>query len=345
MSGSKLSKRQQKQTSFKSPANEIPTPFAKAPPAIEPLLDQLDPAKVYITHIDRFPVDAKKQIFLIPVLLNAAIALLLLWRIRYAVPTYYTLIQTFLGYTTEATVDVENTTRREQFAVLFKRFAMFFIDFLVFRFMGPWPLTFFFEQPANPVTWRLALGFKQEEAVVRVSRHWSAEDLMQGVKQGEESPFFKTRILPAIDKQFMRSKTGYLMMNQSWDLDFQSMLDAHILAKDDKLNLKHIDKLILVNMESVGWLAWRWETDNDVIEDRRKKLVAFKEVLTKMGKESLFFRWMEIVEQERDADGSFSAGKQQRVMERVKAAFEKECIDFEELSQGIGGFQELPGGA
>ncbi|KAI6903296.1 hypothetical protein KC316_g14014 [Hortaea werneckii] len=331
-----------KQTSFKSPASEIPTPFTKAPASIEPLLEQLDPAKVYITHIDRFSTKSKQQIFLIPVILNAVIAGLLVWRLWYAVPTYWTLVQTFIGYTTPATVNPDTTTRGEQFTILFKRTGMIMLDYLLFRFMGPWPLTFFLEQPANPVAWRMALGFKKEEVAVRVSRHWGAEELMQGIKQGEENPFFKTRILPAIDKQLMRSKTAYLMMDSSWDLDFQSILDAHTLIGRDQLNMKDIDKLVIVNMQGVGWLAWKWETDSDVIEDRRKKIIAFKDTLTKMGKEGLFFRWMEIVEQERDGDGGFSAAKQERVMERVRAAFEKEGIDFEELSKSIGGLQELP---
>ena len=333
--------RRQKQPSFK-PAIQIPTPFTKAPPSIEPLLGQLDPAQVYITHIDRFPVDSKKQIFLIPVLLNGIIAGLLAWRIYVAVPVYWAIIQHLLGYVTSATIEVENKPRNELFKILFKRTLMFATDFLLFRFMGPWPLTFFFEQPANPVTWRWKLGFHAKEVVVRVSRHWGAEDLMQGIKQGEQSPFFKTRILPAIERQFMRTKTGYLMMDKSWDLDFQLMLDAHTLVKQGKVEMEELNKLVLVHMDGAGWTAWRWETDNDVLEDRRKKVVAFKETLTKMGKEGLFFRWMEIVEQERDADGGFSVEKQKKVAERVQAAFEKEGVDFEELTKSVGGLEELP---
>ncbi|KAF2771412.1 hypothetical protein EJ03DRAFT_28904 [Teratosphaeria nubilosa] len=339
---SKSTKRAKQTSNNTKPSpSAIPTPFNKAPPALEPFLDQLDPKQVYITHVDRHPIETKKQIFLIPVLLNGTIALLLLWRVYAALPTYWAIFQALLGYTSSATVDLEHTTRNDQIMVLLKRTGMFAMDFLIFRFVGPWPLTFFAEQPANPVIWRWNLGFHREEAVVRVSRNWGADDLMKGLKQGEENPFFKTRILPAIEREHMK-KTGYLMQDGSWDLDFQSMLDAHTLAKQSRLQLRDLDKRVLVFMGGEGWLSWQWETDNDVIEDRRKKVVQFKDMLTKMGKESLFWRWMEIVEEERDRDGGFSAEGQQKVAERVQAAFTKEGVDFEELERSVGGLNQLP---
>jgi hypothetical protein len=338
---SKISSKKPKATSFKSSAPQIPVPFTKAPGSLATFLDQLDPAQVYITHVDRSPPAHKKQIFLIPVLLNASIAVLLLWRIYAAVPVYWAILEALLGYDSVARVDTANTTRGKQVEILLKRTSMFVLDFFLFRLVGPWPLTFFLERPCNPVIWRWTLGYQKEEVVVRVSRGWGAEDLMQGVKQGQENAFFKNRILPAIEKQFMRTKTGYLMMDKSWDLDFQLMLDAHTLMKQEKLRTKDLDKFVLVHQDAMGWIAWQWETDVDIIEERRKKVVAFKEQLTKMGKEGLFFRWMEIVEQERDRDGGFTPERQERVAMKVQAAFEKEGVDFEELSRRIGGLEEL----
>ncbi|KAK1086113.1 hypothetical protein LTR48_003902, partial [Friedmanniomyces endolithicus] len=282
------------------------------------------------------------QIFLIPVLLNGTIALLLLYRLYAATPTYWAILQTLLGYHSAATVDTAHTTRSDQLWILAKRTLMFLADFLAFRFVGVWPLTFFLEQPCNPVIWRWRLGgFLTDEIVVRVSRNWGAEDLMQGVKQGEENAFFKTRILPAIEREVLRTKTGYLMMNQSWDLDFQLMLDAHTLVKQGQVEMRGLEKMVLVFMEGTGWIAWQWESDYDVIEERRKKVVAFKEELTKAGKESLFWRWMDILESERDADGGFTADAQKRVAEGVQEAFAKEGIDFEELTKSVGGLEGL----
>lgn len=335
-----FNKRIKKPSSSTSPTT-IPPPFTKAPASLTPFLDRLDPSQIHLTHIDRLPAQHKRSIFLIPVCLNALIALLLSWRLYAALPKYFILAQTLLGYTTTASVDPTTTTRGQQLGILLRRTAMFALDFLLFRFVGPWPLTFFLEQPANPCTWRWKLGFRQEEVVVRVSRHWGAEELMQGVRQGEESPFFKTRVLPAIEPETMR-KTGYLMMDKSWDLEFEVMQDAHELVKRGDIKMENMDKLVLAYQEGAGWLVWRWETDDEVVEGRRKKVVAFKEQLTKMGKESLFWKWTEIVEEERDADGGFTRERQERVAKRVQEEFEKEGVDFEVVTRSIGGFDEVP---
>jgi hypothetical protein len=320
----------------------IPTPFIQAPDAVQPFLQRLDTTKVHITHIDRLPPDIKKRIFLIPVLLNLTIAGLLCWRLVVALPYYATLAATTLGYTTPATVDVARTTRRHQFLVLLRRTAVMAADYLLFRFVGPWPLSFFAEQPANPVSWRWKLrGFRREEVVVRVSRRWHTADLMQGVRVGDENAFFKTRVLPAIDPVQMR-KTGYLMMNESWDLELELMGDAHALVERGELRFEDLDRVVWAFLEGVGWLAWKWDGAGDVIEGRRKKVVAFKEKLTAMGKESLFWRWTEIVEEERDADGGFTWEGQGRVAARVRQEFERNGVDFEAIAMSIGGLDELP---
>jgi hypothetical protein len=327
-------------TSFKSSVSEIPAPFTKAPASLSRFLDRLDPKQVHITHIDRTRTEQKKNVFLIPVILNGVIALLLLWRLYVAVPKYWVLFQTLLGYLTPATVDPLSTTRKQQIYILLGRFAMFAFDFFLFRFVGPWPVTFFLEQPANPCYWRWMLGFQRKEVVVRVSRGWGAEELMQGVKQGQENPYFKTRILPAIEPVFMQ-KTGYLMMDRSWDLEFELMVDSHFLAVEKAFKIEELDKLVLAFSDGNGWLAWKWEGD-DVVEGRRQKVVAFKDKLTALGKESLFWKWTEIVEEEREADGSFSIETQEKVAMRVQKEFEQNGVDFDAVIQSIGGLGEVP---
>ena len=89
---------------------------------------------------------------------------------------------------------------------------MFMFDFILFRFVGPWPLSFFFEMPGNPILWRYHVGFRDQEVYVRESRGWGTEDLLGAAegssgKAGSESPFFKTRILPAVDIHRLRAKS------------------------------------------------------------------------------------------------------------------------------------------
>ena len=337
----KVSYRRSKHATVKPTSSPIPTPFKKAPSTLRPFLERLNPAQVHITHLDRHTRDYKRRIFTIPVVLNGLIALFLAWRLYVAVPKYYMLIQTMFGYATPATVDPTKTTRGQQITILLRRVGMMLVDFLLFRIMGPWPMSFFLERPVNPSSWRWRLGFQAKEAIVRVSRNWGTEELMEGVKQGEENPFFKTRVLPAIEPVFMK-KTGYLMMGANWDLDFELMLDAHTLAERREFQLEDLDGLVLAYQEETGWISWKFEAVEDATVARQKKVFAFKEQLTAMGKESLFWKWMEIVEEERNADSEFTADAQKRVEMRVQNEFHVNGVDFDEIVLSIGGLDELP---
>lgn len=262
---SKASNRSSKKSSSKSEDSKYPSPFDKAPESIKPFLDQLDTSQIYITHIDRHATDYKKQIFIFAILVNSTIALLLAWRLYVAVPKYLALLRTMFGFVSNETVDTLTTTRKEQIWIVLRRTMMMALDFLLFRFIGPWPMTFFLERPANPVTWRCKVRFLREEVVVRVSRNWAGEDLMKGTKRGEQSPFFKTRIEPAIERKFMQ-KTAYLMMDGNWDLDFGLMQDAHVLLKEEKLKSQDLNGVVLAHQEGSGWLSWKFGDDSDSVD-------------------------------------------------------------------------------
>jgi hypothetical protein len=336
-----------KQTAIRPPDTQHPSPFSKAPTSLSPFLAQLDPAQVYITHIDRTQLHVKQQVFFSALLLNASIAGLLVWRAYAAIPKYLALTQTFLGYDSSAKVgDAEPTG--DKVWILLSRTAMMLFDYLLVRLVIPWPGSFFFERPANPVTWRWSIGFQKEEVVARVCRNWEGRDMMKGEKKGEESPFFKTRILTAIDSEVME-KTGYLMMDGSWDLDFGAMQDAHTLLKQTRLSFGELDALVLVHQDAggyKGWLGWRFrQPKGETAEgERRRKLVAFRELLASKGKESLFWRWQEVVEDERSADGTFTVEAQERVSKRVEEVFAKEGIDFKEAMERVGQVEALPSG-
>ena len=168
-------------------------------------------------------------------------------------------------------------------------------DYLLARLVVPWPYSFFFERPANPVTWRFKIGFQEQEVVVRVCRNWEGKDMMKGEKKGSESPFFKTRISPAVEGEQLE-RTGYLMMDGNWDLDFGAMQDAHTLVKQKRLRLEELETLVFVYQDGGGfrgWLCWRFREPRpeEEVEENRRKLMAFKELLAAKGKESLFWKW------------------------------------------------------
>jgi hypothetical protein len=296
---------------------------------------------VYITHIDRHRPEYKKQIFTFAVIINTTITALLLWRLYVAVPTYLALFQTILGYASSATVDPTKTTRNEQIWILVRRTLMFAMDYALIQYAVPWPLSFFLEQPANPVTWRWKLGFHQQEVVVRVSRNWGAHELMKGSKVAEQSPYWRTRIVPATSIDFLR-KTGYLMMDANFDLDFGCMQDAHVLIKEGKMKYEDFDRMLLVHQDGMGWLAYRFGTQGEMVEENRKRMMAFRDLLQGMGKESLFWKWQEIVEEERGKDGEVTEETQKRIKQRVGQVFEKEGVNFEEAMGQVGEVEVLP---
>lgn len=279
--------------------------------------------------------------------------LALLYRAYTAYPTYHNLTQTLLGHASSpTTLNPLTTTRNQALQALLIRSATFLFDFLLLRFLGPWPLAFFYgpvsltsesETTSSPLAWRWHLGgFQKEEVVVRASRNWGVKELLEGVAQGEQNAFFTSKLLPAIERQYVRTKTGYLMMSRDWELDFASMLDAHTLVSRGETSFAALDRVVLAHLEGQhGWVCWRWEVEGDVIEHRRKKVVQFKEALVKLGKESLFWKWAEIVEDERDGDGGFSEEGQKKVVARVQAEFEREGVDFEEVVARIGGLEEV----
>lgn len=335
-----------KQTAFNTPRSQHPPPFTPAPASLEPFLAQLDPAQVYIAHIDRTALSVKRQVFLFAFGLNAIITGLLVWRAYIAIPKYLALGQTFLGYQSDATVE-ESLPADQKVWIVLRRTAMMVFDFLLFRLVVPWPGSFFFERPANPVTWRWKIGFRQEEVVVRVCRNWESQDMMKGERRGEESPFFRTRILTAVDSEAM-DKTGYLMMDGNWDLDFGAMEDAHTLIARHKIDMDELETLVLVHQASggfKGWLAWRFREvkgKGESAEDANaKKLMAFKELLAAQGKESLFWKWQQIVEDERGSDGGFTRESQEKVAKRVDEAFKKEGVDFKETMASVGNVEAL----
>jgi hypothetical protein len=77
--------------------------------------------------------------------------------------------------------------------------------------------------------------------------------------------------------------------------------------------------------------------------DARNKVLEFKERLTAMGKESLFFKWVELVQYESNAPGGFTPERQVEAAEKVKRLFQDHGVDWDTFSSEIGGLDGLPG--
>jgi hypothetical protein len=70
-----------------SSANDAPAPFSRLPVILEPLTVSLSPRHAYVVYVDRKPAISKRQIFMVLALVHALLAVLLLWRAVYAIPT------------------------------------------------------------------------------------------------------------------------------------------------------------------------------------------------------------------------------------------------------------------
>ncbi|CAO2647896.1 Nn.00g088180.m01.CDS01 [Neocucurbitaria sp. VM-36] len=341
-----------KQRALKPSTNPIPPPFGPAPPELAPLLSTFDTSSVYIIHTDPHPAWFKKRIFAVPVLLNLFILLILLWRAYYVGPYYWAILLSVLGNANETTIYYAKSTWGTLTWKVVKRMTMFLLDWVLFRIVGPWPWSFFAEQPGNPVSWRWNVGFRDEEVYVRASRGWGAKDLLGAAegssgKAGQESPFFKTRILPAVDAKRVREKTGYLLMDGNFDLDFYGMIAATQLLDKKDIALDQLKKIVIVFVgeeESGQWAVWDCsKLDQGSETEARNKVIEFKDRLTAMGKENLFFKWVELIQYESNAPGGFTEERQVAAAEKAKKMFEDQGVDWETFSKEIGGLDGMPG--
>lgn len=333
-----------------------PPPFESAPAKLEPLLSSLSKSSVYITHMDTHPPAFKRQIFAVPVLLNLSFLILLSWRAYAILPYYFRMGVSTLGYQQNDTTIHANAMSSRRLAWLIARRAFtFLIDYVLITIIWKWPISFFFEGPHNPVSWRWKIGFRKEEVVVRISRNWDGADLVSGSKKGGESPFFKTRILPALDAELML-KTGYVMMNADWDLDFGVMVKAAELVDKKVLDQEDLDRKVLV-WQPVGtadgqWLVWDEKnygkerkaqiarpTGPEPAEmvQGRQKILQIQDRLVSMGKEALFYKWVEMIQYESTRPGGFTKERQEEAGMKVQALFEEHGVDFEEFEKSVGG--------
>jgi hypothetical protein len=64
-------------------------------------------------------------------------------------------------------------------------------------------------------------------------------------------------------------------------------------------------------------------------EERRRQVFAFRDALTAVDKEDMFYRWIEIVQFEASQPDGFGPEKQVEVAGRIREMFAKEGIDFD----------------
>lgn len=281
-----------------------------------------------------------------------------------------------------------------------ERMGLFVLDYVLWGVVGGWPWEFFVGRKGEgfgPVGWRWRVGWREREVVVRRSRGWdwvlragSGED---GGRKGEdgggggmkewasngdrierdEEGVMRERIMPAVAPAVAKRKTGYAMLDKSWDLDFGAMVQAHELVSDASssssasksrptatatsttaanapLTINAFRTTVLIHEQGKGWLAWPVheleESHGGKHEAQRRKIVLMKDRLTAAGKESLFFAWVEMVQFESSSaeGGAFTAERQQKAVRKARTMFEAQGVGFEEFWGEIeGGVEGMMG--
>jgi hypothetical protein len=331
-------------------AKPIPPPFGPAPASLAPLLSTFNPDTVYIVHTDAHPAWFKKRIFTVPVVLNVVIALVLAYRAYTILPFYWAVVMSVLGNPNHTTITYHDHTWLSLLWKVTRRMLTFFTDYILVMVVAPWPWGFFIEGPGNPVRWRWAIGFRDSEIIVRQSRGWGAKDLLGDTdgstgKAGIDSPFFKTRILPAIDPARLREKTGYLLMDGSFDLDFYGMIAATKLIDRKDISAAELRKSVFVYVgegEQGQWTMWECDQPEVSETEARNKVIEFRDRLAALGKENLFYKWVELIQYESNAPGGFTPERQVDAVEKVKRLFQDHGVDWDTFSSEIEGLNDLP---
>ncbi|OAL29750.1 hypothetical protein AYO20_09042 [Fonsecaea nubica] len=331
-----------------------PTPFQYAPISLRPFLSTLPTDHIYLVHLDHTPPNLKKRVFVVPVLLNLLITIGLCVRFYYAVPLYLEQIITIFGYDTAYKIDTKSAGAGELFNAVTSRTALLMLDYVIFGLIGSWPKEFVFGSRllrfVGPWEWRRTIGFRDTEIIVRRGRSWDTPLLIgdtpdEGKKWNlDDELTIKVKVDPAMRTATL-AKTGYLLLDKDWDLDFKAMLDAHRLVEKGVIQLEDLENIALVYYEK-QWLVWKVHEPSDVIANGQQQdstVERFRRILADLGAEAVFFRWIEIVQFETSQPGGFTQGRQAEAIRELRTRLEKKGVDYAKFWEDIGGQAGLPG--
>ncbi|PWY92391.1 hypothetical protein BO70DRAFT_8910 [Aspergillus heteromorphus CBS 117.55] len=340
-----------------SQSGPIP-PFTKAPESLKPFLEPFPQREVYLVHIDTAPVDIKKQAFIVPCVINAAIVAILAYRVYMVRNIYPAMLATVVGMNSSMSLDTSTMEWEEIAMVALRRIGTVLLDYFLVTVLFSWPIRFWF----GPVRWRRTVGFRGHEIIVRRSQ----PDMTQGLKRDRwirEDEETRDKIVAAVTPERLM-KTGYLLVDADWDLDYDAMIHAHEMVADphkyEKIGLDDFRTAVIVNTDAHGWLIWHVGDENEAINAttpgpnpgpstpeepvrsaQRDQILAFKDKLTAMGKEDLFFRWVELIQYESTLPGGFTPERQRSAMLQVQKLFEENGVSFSQFWEDVGGLEEF----
>lgn len=318
-------------------------PFIKVPAILNPFVEPLSQQEVYLIHIDTTHTDQKWQSFLVPSIVNIVVAVVIALRVYMGFSTYPALLKMLFGLQSSLSVDTATVSWMQQARIVLRRTGTILIDYFLVTLFLSWPFHFVL----GPVRWRRAVGFRDREIVVRrSSSSWSRK--LERNKWIRDNEAMRDKIIAAVTPERI-GKTGYLLVDTDWNLDYGAMIRAHAQVdrtrKGDGVQLDEFRTAVLVHTDTDGWLIWRVEDENTPAgrqrSEQRDQILAFKDKLTAMGKEDLFFRWVELVQWESSQPGGFTPERQKSAMLQAKQMFEEENVDFSSFWDDLGGMEGM----
>ena len=316
-------------------------PFTKVPSILNSFVEPLSPTEVYLVHIDSTGTDLKWQTFFVPLVVNIVVAAVLGLRIYMGFSTYPALIATVIGMKSSLSVDTSSISWLEIAQLILRRTGIVFMDYFLVTLFLSWPFHFVL----GPVRWRRAVGFRDREIIVRRSHPRWSKKLVRN-KWMREDEAMRDKIVAAVTPERI-GKTGYLLVDEDWNLDYGAMVRAHRLVdltrKGEGVQLDEFRTAVLVHTDTDGWLIWRVADENTPAgrqrTAQRDQILTFKDKLTAMGKEDLFFRWVELVQTQSSQPGGFTPERQKAAMHQVQQLFEEENVDFSRFWDDLGGME------
>lgn len=333
-------------------ATKIPTPWKAATEGLQAYASTLPKDHVYLVHVDRTSISAKKEAFLVPIVLNVIIALGMIARIYYAAPIYLSLLITVFHYDTSYSVDPSIASSGDIITTVFNRTFLFATDYAIFWLIGSWPREFVAGSRINryvgPLGWKMAVGLEEEEVIVRRGRKWDVSILETVDQLGRDWSLdkelsIKFKVDAAMNKSYI-SKTGFSLLDRHWDLDYCGCVDAHRFVEDGRVTLDELENCALVYYQN-QWLFWRVHeklSEEEMAGD--PKVQNFKQQCTELGLEDVFYRYMEVLQYETNQPGGFLPGAQARVMEELQRLVAEKGVDFHgKFYDAVGGHNGIPG--
>lgn len=287
----------------------------------------------------------KWQSFFVPCVVNTIVAAVIALRVYTGFSFYPALLATLLGLRSSMSVDTATIPWTDTAQIILRRTGTICIDYFLVTLFLSWPITFI----RGPARWRRAVAFRDREVIVRRShRRWSKK--LPRNKWIRDDEAMRDKIVAAVTPERIR-KTGYLLVDADWNLDYAAMIRAHALVdrtrKGDGVQLDEFRTAVIVHTDADGWLIWRVGDENTPTARQqsvqRDQIVAFKEKLTTLGREDLFFRWVELIQYESSQPGGFTPERQRSAMLQVKQMFEDANLDFNRFWDDVGGMEGIEG--